>query len=120
MDRRTNRARQLSHPTDAIAFLRSCPNENDPLEFVFGDLVGDFSEAETLVLCALTYFTLPAKVKHIAELADFSETETDRALRSLINRSLVVPSEELKTFSACAAGRRLFAQEKTRRCGTDR
>src|SRR5205823_5419697 len=24
--------------TDALAFLRSCPPENDPLEFIFGDL----------------------------------------------------------------------------------
>jgi hypothetical protein len=42
---------------DAVSYLRSCPEENDPLEFIFGDLVGDFSEAETMVLCALTYFT---------------------------------------------------------------
>lgn len=84
---------------DAIAYLRSCPEENDPLEFIFGDLVEDFSADETRVLCALTYFTLPAKVEHIAELGGRPEAETDRALRSLINRSLVVPSEELKTFA---------------------
>jgi len=85
--------------TDAIAYLRSCPEGNDPLEFIFGDLVEDFSEAETRVLCALTYFTLPAKVEHITELAEWSESDVDRALRSLVNRSLVVPSEELKTFT---------------------
>lgn len=85
--------------TDAIFYLRSCPEGNDPLEFIFGDLVEDFSEAETCVLCALTYFTLPAKVEHISELAGCPEADADRALRSLINRSLVVPSEELKTFA---------------------
>jgi tetratricopeptide (TPR) repeat protein len=37
-------------------------------------------------------------VEHISELAGFSESETDHALRSLINRSLVVPSDELKNF----------------------
>ena len=84
---------------DAIAYLRSCPLENDPLEFIFGDLVEDFSEPETHVLCALTYFTLPAKVEHISELAGLAEVDTDHALRSLINRSLVVPSEEWKTFT---------------------
>ena len=84
--------------TDAIAYLRSCPEGNDPLEFIFGDLVENFSETETSVLCALTYFTLPARVQHITELAERSEGDTDRALRSLINRSLVSPSEELKTF----------------------
>lgn len=85
--------------TDAIAYLRSCPDGNDPLEFIFGDLVEDFSEAETRTLCALTYFTLPAKVEHIASIAERDEAETERALKSLINRSLVVPSDELKTFN---------------------
>jgi tetratricopeptide (TPR) repeat protein len=84
---------------DAIEYLRSCPYGNDPLEFIFGELVEDFSESETRVLCALTYFTLPAKVEHIKEVANCPEANTDRALRSLVNRSLVVPSEELKTFS---------------------
>ncbi|HEY3863602.1 MAG TPA: DUF4062 domain-containing protein, partial [Verrucomicrobiae bacterium] len=85
--------------TDAIKYLRSCPKGNDPLEFIFGDLVEDFSEAETRALCALTYFTLPAKVEHIATIAERDEAETEDALKSLINRSLVVPSEELKTFT---------------------
>jgi tetratricopeptide (TPR) repeat protein len=85
--------------TDAIFYLRSCPEGNDPLEFIFGDLVEDFTETETRALCALTYFTLPAKVEHIAELAECPQAEVDPALRSLINRSLVVPSDELKTFA---------------------
>lgn len=84
--------------TDAINYLRTCPEENDPLEFVFGDLVDEFTESESRVLSALTYFTLPARVKHITELAECAEVDADRALRSLINRSLVVPSEELNTF----------------------
>lgn len=85
--------------TDAIDYLRSCPEGNDPLEFIFGDLVEDFSDAETRTLCALTYFTLPAKIEHIITIAEHDGAETERALKSLINRSLVVPSEELKTFT---------------------
>lgn len=84
---------------DAIAYLRSCPEGNDPLEFIFGDLIEDFSETEMRVLCALTYFTLPTKVDHLAELAECHELDADRALRSLVNRSLVVPTEELKIFT---------------------
>ncbi|HEX7330421.1 MAG TPA: tetratricopeptide repeat protein [Pyrinomonadaceae bacterium] len=84
---------------DAISYLRSCPEGNDPLEFIFGDLVEDFSEPEMRVLCALTYFTLPAKQEHITEIAECPSTDTNRALSSLVNRSLVVPSEELKTFA---------------------
>ncbi|MFC5457184.1 TIR domain-containing protein [Prosthecobacter fluviatilis] len=121
--------------TDAIEYLRSCPKGNDPLEFVFGDLAADFSVAETLALCALTFFTLAVSVEHIAALVNpmpaereertaaraafyhalkkpmpvdtddaikgqsFSEIEIDRALRSLANRSLVIPSTELQRFS---------------------
>lgn len=120
--------------TDAIAFLRSCPAGNDPLEFIFGDLVDDFSEAETKVISALTYFTLPAEVKHVTalatpmsvaeqrraeEIAEWGEVisdeeelpedpdragvltvaEVETALRSLVNRSLAVPSDELTAFT---------------------
>jgi hypothetical protein len=84
---------------DAIAYLRSCPKGNDPLEFIFGDLIEGFGDDETHVLSALTYFTPPAKVENIAEVAGCSAQDADRALHSLVNRSLVVPSEELKTFT---------------------
>jgi tetratricopeptide (TPR) repeat protein len=84
---------------DAIAYLRSCPAGNDPLEYIFGDLIEDFSSAETKALCALTYFTLPARTKHLATVAECSEEEMDEALRSLINRSLVRPDEEIASFT---------------------
>jgi tetratricopeptide (TPR) repeat protein len=84
---------------DAIAYLRSCPKGNDPLEFIFGDLVEDLSESETRVLCALSYFTLPAKLSHIIELADCPDGDASLALRSIINRSLVVPTDELENFT---------------------
>ena len=85
--------------TDALHFIRSCPEGNDPLEFIFGDLVEDFDAAETQTLCALTYFTLPAKVEHVAAIAGLPEPDTDRALRKLTVRSLAVPTDELKTFT---------------------
>ena len=85
--------------TDALHFIRSCPKGNDPLEFIFGDLVEDFDDAETKALCALTYFTLPASVEHVATLAGLPEPDTDRALRKLTVRSLAVPTDELKTFT---------------------
>lgn len=113
--------------TDALHFIRSCPVGNDPLEFIFGDLVADFEEAETQALCALTYFTLPATVEHIAAVAGaqvgpavlsrppgevradgavrtprptpLAEADIERALRSLVNRSLVVPTDEFQSFT---------------------
>ena len=85
--------------TDALHFIRSCPEGNDPLEFIFGDLVEDFDAEETQALSSLTYFTLPASVEHVAAIAGLPEPDTDRALRSLTNRSLAVPTDELKSFT---------------------
>src|SRR5215204_66069 len=84
---------------DALNFLRSCPEDNDPLEFVFGDLVNEFTGDETKVLCALTYYSLPAKVEHLATVAGCDEEPAETALRSLANRSLVVPDTEEKAFA---------------------
>jgi len=85
--------------TDALHFIRSCPEGNDPLEFIFGDLVEDLREAETKVLCALSYFTLPAEVKHVADITGLPEPEAGHALRSLVNRSLAVPTDEFHSFT---------------------
>lgn len=85
--------------TDALHFLGICPPENDPLEFVFGDLLEEFSLEETRVLCALTYFTLMAKSDHVAEVAGLDKGSVETALRSLANRSLVVPDQEEEAFS---------------------
>lgn len=79
---------------DALAFLRSCPPNNDPLEFIFGDLAREFTDNETRVLAALSFFTVPARVKHISELLDLNEEPVETALRTLANRSLVVPNQE--------------------------
>jgi hypothetical protein len=42
---------------------------------------------------------LPAKVKHIAEVADCDERSVGIALRSLINRSLVLPDADHQAFA---------------------
>jgi tetratricopeptide (TPR) repeat protein len=120
--------------SDALSFLHSCPPENDPLEFVFGDLAREFTDVETRALVALTYFGMPIKLKHICALAEplspaeelrlsraskfgtpdpepdtvdseeapsivVSEGEVRAALRSLANRSLVVPDQEEQAFA---------------------
>jgi tetratricopeptide (TPR) repeat protein len=88
--------RSIAH---ALAFLRSCPPDNDPLEFVFGDLLKEFTEAETQVLCALTHFTLPAKVEHIAPVTGSDEDTAEVALGTLANRSLIIPDTDETAFS---------------------
>jgi hypothetical protein len=61
-------------PSHALAFLRTCPPDNDPLEFIFGDLAKEFSGDEEKVLCALIYFSLPARVEIVAEIAGLEKT----------------------------------------------
>ena len=85
--------------TDALRFLSSCPPENDPLEFIFGDLATEFTRDEERVLVALVYFTLPAKVEHIATVARLERELVETALDTLANRSLVVPDQEEKRYT---------------------
>ncbi|HWB05785.1 MAG TPA: tetratricopeptide repeat protein [Verrucomicrobiales bacterium] len=85
--------------TEALAFLRSCPKDNDPLEFIFGDLAQEFTDDEERALASLTYFTLPAKVEHIAAVASLEEAVAEKALHALANRSLVTPDQEEKEYA---------------------
>lgn len=73
--------------------------KNDPLEFIFGDLLETFSQAETKALVALTYFTQKIEVRHIAEVAGVSKTAAQTALADLANRALVMPDEAEEKFS---------------------
>jgi ATP/maltotriose-dependent transcriptional regulator MalT len=83
----------------ALALCRKASAANDPLEFVFGDLLETFTEAETKALAALTYFSQKIAVKFIAELASLSPTAAQTALGDLANRALVIPDEADETFA---------------------
>jgi tetratricopeptide (TPR) repeat protein len=84
---------------DALEFLRSCPPDNNPLEFVFGDMADEFTDDETKVLCALSHFNLPARVEHLTPVAECDEETAETALDILANRSLVVPNTEETAFT---------------------
>lgn len=82
----------------ALEFLRSAPPNNDPLEFIFGDLLDTFTPEETKVLAALSYFTSPMEVKFIADLAELSRTAAQTALEDLADRALVIANAEQAKF----------------------
>lgn len=82
----------------ALEFLRSAPAGNNPLEFIFGDLLDTFTANETKVLAALSYFTSPMAVKFIAELANLNEAAAQGALSDLSSRALVLANSEERTF----------------------
>ncbi|MGH9601307.1 MAG: tetratricopeptide repeat protein [Terriglobales bacterium] len=83
----------------ALDFLRSAPAGNDPLEFIFGDLLDTFTANETKVLAALTHFAIAMEVKFIAELASLNEAAAQGALSDLSSRALVLPDLEERRFA---------------------
>lgn len=83
----------------ALDFLRNAPAGNNPLEFIFGDLLDTFTANETKVLAALSHFTETMEIKFIAELGGISKTAAQTALGDLSIRALVVPDKEEKAFA---------------------
>ncbi len=83
---------------DACAFMQAAPPSNDPLEYIFGDLLDTFTESETAVLAALAHFTLPAKTGWIAEMTGLAVSAAQIALEDLTDRALVMADVQAKTF----------------------
>lgn len=83
---------------EACAFLEKAPKDNDPLAYIFGDLLDTFTEGETGVLTALVHFRQPAKVAWIAAVADMAEAAARTALEDLADRALLVADAALETF----------------------
>lgn len=73
--------------------LQKINENNDPLEFVFGDLLDTFTPDETAVLAALAYFSEPARLSWLLPLAQLSETAALTALDDLRNRALLIEDE---------------------------
>jgi tetratricopeptide (TPR) repeat protein len=84
---------------DALALLRSPEAGNNPLEFVFGDLLDAFTSPETQVLAALSHFTLPATVQHLTEATQLNMEAAQAALFALASRALVLPDKEERHFA---------------------
>ncbi len=61
---------------DALAHLRGCPQGNDPLQFIFGDLLARFTPEEERIVATLSYPTEPIPVTAIAEISSVDEPTT--------------------------------------------
>jgi len=83
---------------DACKYLESAPGDNDPLEFIFGDLLDTFTDQEIEVLATLTYFTQPAKDSWIADLVGLDLLRTQIVLEALTDRSLLISHTQAQTF----------------------
>jgi tetratricopeptide (TPR) repeat protein len=84
---------------EACAFIDQTPAQrNDPLEYIFGDLLETFTVDETKVLAALTYFSLPAKLKWIADMTKLPARAAETALEDLTDRSILTSDLSAQTY----------------------
>lgn len=83
---------------EACQFLEAAPPDNDPLEYVFGDLLDTFTASESAVLAALALFSIPVDVRSIAVIAGLAERQVETALEDLTDRALVVGDPGVRTF----------------------
>lgn len=83
---------------EACAFIDNAPKGNDPLEYIFGDLLQTFTADETKALAALTHFSLPAKLKWIADMIDLPERAAETALEDLTDRSILTADLPQQTY----------------------
>ena len=83
---------------EACAFIDKASRDNDPLEYIFGDLLETFTADETKVLAALTYFSLPAKLKWIADMTGLPARAAETALEDLSDRSILTSDLPAQTY----------------------
>lgn len=101
LGRTTGRCKTLE---EAVARLQEAhrreklDEKNDPLDFIFGDLVETFTADETAVLAALAHFTRSAKLEWLAPLTGLSEKAMETALDGLRDRSLLIEDELSTTW----------------------
>jgi hypothetical protein len=83
---------------EAYEFINKAPKDNDPLEYIFGDLLETFTESENKVVAALTHFSRPAKPQWIAEITELPQKIIETALQDLTDRSILIASNESGEF----------------------
>ncbi len=79
---------------DAITFMRHAPRENDPLEYVFGDLLLSLTPTEKIVLAAMTHLSESPKPEWIGKITDLSESTVETVWDELVNRSMLVANKK--------------------------
>lgn len=84
---------------DALAYMAACPAGNDPLAYIFDDVVNSLGDQEIDLLAALTWPNQPIPVEAITEIGDVPLADARRLLKLLTNRSLVVPDQEEEQYA---------------------
>ncbi len=95
LGRRDSQCRTVAEACD---YLQNAPRGNDPLEYIFGDLLDTFTETEVAVLAALTHFTQPAQTQWVVNIANVAERQAQTALEDLAGRALLVTDPTAEAF----------------------
>jgi tetratricopeptide (TPR) repeat protein len=101
LGRTTGRCRTVAEAIERLQEahrLEKVDEKNDPLDFVFGDLVETFTVEETAVLAALVHFTQPAPLEWLLPLTGLSPKATEDALDGLRDRALLVEDDQAATW----------------------
>ncbi len=80
--------------SEAIKFMRQAPRDNDPLEYVFGDLLNSLIPSEKVVLAAMVFLSLSPKVEWIVKITSYTETTIKMIWEELVNRSIIISVKE--------------------------
>lgn len=101
LDRTTGRCRTVSEAIERLQEahrLQLLNERNDPLAFVFGDLVETFTPDETTVLAALVHFDQPVPIEWLLPLINLSHKATETTLDGLRDRALLVEDDSAGTW----------------------
>jgi tetratricopeptide (TPR) repeat protein len=101
LGRTTGRCRTVAEAIERLQEahrLQKVDEKNDPLDFVFGDLVETFTADETAVLAALVHFTRPAPIERLLPLTELSWKAAETALDGLRDRALLVEDDQAATW----------------------
>ncbi|MGC3957092.1 MAG: AAA family ATPase [Verrucomicrobiota bacterium] len=84
---------------DALTHLRSCPDRNNALAFVFGDIIASLPAEDVAILATLTHVTRTIRLEDIASLSGVAEAQVINRLKHLRNRSLITADEKHEAFA---------------------
>ena len=101
LGRTTGRCRTVAEAVERLQEahrLQKVNEKNDPLDFVFGDLVETFTADETVVLAALVHFARPASIEWLLPLTCLSPQAVETALDGLRDRALLIEDDQAATW----------------------
>ncbi len=99
---------------EAIKFMRQAPSSNDPLDYVFGDLLNSLIPTEKMVLSIMVFLNTSPKIEWIAKTIGYSETTIETVCDELVNRSILVTIQETNSYFLPHISRQFIKKKLTK------